>query len=134
MIEQDAVIEILRRLFHGGVMRRLPKKRGDAEVVMALSLIGLTRDGIFDESEINIHLSRWLEDIASSTGFDYVTLRRYLVDYGFLRRASDGVVYRIQTERIDEVISPGSKSIEPKSIFDEVQAAREERRRQFQQR
>ena len=113
-------------------MRRLPKKREDAEVVMALSLVGLDPDGIFDESDVNLHLAAWLDGIVSEDGLaDYVTLRRHLVDSGFLRRASDGVVYRVRPERIDEVISPAAKTVNPKQIFAEVESARIERRKTF---
>ncbi|MDA1077227.1 MAG: DUF2087 domain-containing protein [Proteobacteria bacterium] len=134
MIDKDAVVALLRRIFHGGQLRRLPKKREDADVLMALSLSGLDRDGIFDETQINVHLSAWLDDISTQDSLDYVTLRRDLVDSGFLRRASDGFVYRIQPDRIREVLSSEACAVDPKEIFAEVQSARDQRRRSFGQR
>ena len=131
MVDAKTVDDYLRRLFHGGVIRRMPRNPPDADMIMALSLVDLDPAGIFGESEINVHLSAWLDDIASETGLDYVTLRRFLVDGGFLRRASDGVVYRIVAERIDEVLSPEAKTIDPKKILSEVRSARDERRRMF---
>lgn len=128
----EDVTHLLQRIFNGGPMRRLPKKRDDAEVLLALSLVGLDVEGIFDESDINLHLSSWLAEISADNGSaDYVTLRRYLVDLGFLRRASDGLVYRIRAERIDEVLTKAAKDVDPKQIFAQVMQARIERRGSF---
>jgi hypothetical protein len=129
LFEKDDLTNLLRRIFHGGLMRRVPKKREEADAIMALSLVGLPAEGVYDESEINVHLSSWLDGISRETNLDYVTLRRYLVDYGFLRRAFDGAVYRIVQDRIEEVLSPEARLIDVKAIFEEVATAREERRR-----
>lgn len=128
----DEVTSLLRRTFKGGPMRRLPKKREDAEILLALSLVGLDPEGIFDETDINRHLSAWLAEISADGGSaDYVTLRRYLVDLGFLRRASDGLVYRVRGERIDDLLSASAKGIDPKQIFNEVAQQRMQRRGSF---
>lgn len=129
MFEKDDVADLLRRIFHGGLMRRVPKKREEADAIMALSLVSLSAEGVYDESEINVHLSSWLDGISRETNLDYVTLRRYLVDYGFLRRAFDGAVYRIVQDRIEEVLSPEARLVDVKAIFKEVATAREERGR-----
>ncbi len=131
MNNREEVDTLLRRLFHGGRLRRMPKKQEDADVIMSLSLLGLDAEGLFEESEINVHLSAWLDDIGSDTGLDYVTLRRYLVDHGFLRRASDGAIYRIRPERIDAVLSRDARDLDPKKVFAEVQFTRNERKQQF---
>ncbi len=128
----DDVTRLLQRTFKGGPMRRLPKKREDAEVLLALSLVDLDPEGIFDETDMNRHLSAWLAEISHEGGAaDYVTLRRYLVDLGFLRRASDGLVYRVRGERVDEVLSTAAKSVDPKQIFYEVTQERRQRRGSF---
>lgn len=127
----EDVIVLLRRLFHGGRLRRMPKKQQEADVIMALSLLGLDPGVFLEETDINVHLSAWLDDISSDAGLDYVTLRRYLVDCGFLRRATDGAIYRICPERIDAVLPPGARDINPKQVFAEVQTARDQRKQQF---
>lgn len=134
MLEQDELLSLLKRTFKAGAMRRLPKKREHAEAVMALSLASLDPEGIYDESDINLHLSAWLDGIGSADGFaDYVTLRRQLVDHGFLRRAADGVVYRIRAERIEQVLAPAARTVDAKRVFAEVESARNERRKTFGQ-
>lgn len=133
MKDAEGVIAILRRAFKGGPLRRIPKKREDADVLLALSLTGLDPEGIFDESDINLHLSAWLTEISADGGnADYVTVRRLLVDFGFLRRASDGLVYRIRGEYIDELLTDSAKQVDPKQIFAEVSIERADRRSSFQ--
>ncbi len=131
MFDHETVESFLRRLFHGGPIRRMPRKKEDADVLMALALVALDSERSYDESDINAHLSAWLEDIASEVDLDHVTLRRFLVDAGFLRRASDGVIYRVEAERIDRVLSPEAKAVDPKAIHAEILFAREERARSF---
>ena len=129
MNDEADVVTLLQRVFRPGPIKRVPKKQHEAEIFMALSLVDMDPEGIFEETDINRHLSRWLESIAAQNGnADYVTLRRALVDHGFLRRASDGVIYRIRGERIDEVLTPAAKAVDPVAIFNEVQAARSQRR------
>lgn len=121
----------LRRLFHGGALRRLPRNPRDADLLMALALTGLDADAALDESEINLHLMAWLNGIVADNGPDHVTLRRNLVDFGFLRRSSDGVIYRVERERIDEVLGPEAGSVDARAILAAVEAERRERREAF---
>lgn len=131
MIEGQAVIERLRRQFHGGALRRWPRKPQDAELLMALALTGLDAEIAYAESDINLHLIAWLNGIVAADGPDYVSLRRRLVDDGYLRRSSDGVIYRVQGERIDSVLGAEAKTIDVRQIFDAVEAERQARRQAF---
>ena len=128
MIEEDELVSTLRRIFRGGGMRRLPGKREDAAVIMALSVSNLDAEAFFDEAELNLHLLPWLKGIsAEDGGLDAVTFRRYLVDFGFLRRSSDGVIYRVSSDRIDEVLSKTAREIDPQQVLAEMQTARAQR-------
>lgn len=130
-MERATIISLLRRVFKGGILQRLPKKRQDAEVFLALSLVRLDPASFYEESEINVHLSAFLDIIASQEGSsDHITLRRYLVDFGFLRRSTDGAVYLISSERIDEVLPRNARDIDPKALFREVEMERLRRRRE----
>ena len=112
----------------------MPKKIEDAEIIMSLSLAGLDPQGIFDESEINVQLSAWLDGItAENTAADYVALRRDLVDHDFLRRATDGAIYRINGARIQETLSETARDVNPRVVFAEVQLERRQRRTAFRQ-
>ena len=130
MIERDALVARLRRQFSGGALRRLPRNPEDAELLMALAMLGLDA-AAYEESDINLHLIGWLNVIVADDGPDYVTLRRHLVDNGFLRRSSDGVIYRVQIERIDALLSPAAKSVDVRQIHEAVETERSERRQAF---
>ncbi len=133
MKDAQEATKILQRTFKGGPMRRIPKKREDADVLLSLSLVGLDPEGIFDEQDINLHLSSWLAEISADTGSaDYVTWRRQLVDFGYLRRASDGQIYRIRGEYIDAVLSEPAKRVDAAQVFAAVSTERANRRRSFQ--
>ena len=43
----------------------------------------------------NESLQRWLLDIGAGIDIDHVTLRRYLVDEGYLRRDAQGHMYEV---------------------------------------
>ena len=49
----------------------------------------------YDESEINNILQLWLSAVGVQIGSDHVTLRRELVDAGYLVRDADGRSYRL---------------------------------------
>jgi len=134
MNERDDVINTLRRLFKGGLLRRMPRSNDDSQIIMALSLLGLDPNQIYDESDINVELSAWLDGIADENGTaDYVAMRRDLVDHGFLRRATDGAIYRISRERIDDTLSEAARSVNPKAIFTELELERHQRKEAFRQ-
>jgi hypothetical protein len=132
MLQHSDIVDLLRRTFRGGALRRLPKKQEHADVFMGLAVVGLDAETFYEESEINLHLAAFLNTIASQDGFsDHVTFRRHLVDFGFLRRATDGAIYRLCPERIAEVLPITAKDIDPMAIFDAVEQEKLLRREKF---
>ncbi len=49
----------------------------------------------YAEREVNALLQDWNRDVAPAIKTDHVTLRRLLVDYGYLERTRDGHAYRV---------------------------------------
>lgn len=131
MIEREELVAWLHRQFRGGPLRRLPRNPADADVLLALALTGLDADAAHEESAVNMHLFTWCSGIAAEDGLDHVTLRRWLVDCGFLRRSSDGVIYRVVRERIDALLAPDAQSVDARQILEAVETERSERRRAF---
>ena len=129
-MDQQALITLLRRTFKGG-LRRVPKKQKEAQALLALSLIGLDPEGIFDELEIDNHIQAWIAALSPHDfQIDHVTWRRALVDYGFLRRATDGAIYRIRGETIAASLSAEAQQVDPTTVFTEVENTRNHRREQ----
>ena len=80
--------EILKRYGRGGILTHLPTKH-EARMEVLAWVAGPIRPGVtYRESEIN--------DLLRGHGIDHVTLRRYLVDYGFLTR--EGGIYQVAAQ------------------------------------
>jgi hypothetical protein len=69
----------------GGKLSSMPLKQGQIVVILEEIARRFEPDRQYKEREVN----RILEE----TTEDYVTVRRYLVDYGYLARTRDGSVY-----------------------------------------
>ena len=83
--EEDAVI---RAFFEGQRLRQVPAARKKRVIVLRRLLERFAPDRNYPESEVNELLREAHEDVA--------TLRRELVDYGFMVR--DRGIYRVATE------------------------------------
>lgn len=80
--------EIVRRYFPEGLeggLKNFPRKEKQKLVVLREITKNLIDDQIYDEKEIN--------KILKAVYADFVTLRRYLIEYGFLDRKADGSQY-----------------------------------------
>ena len=76
-------------------MAGFPRKRRDQHVLLKSIVLTLDRERDYTEREIGDKLAFWLVDICSAIDLDHVTLRRLLVDTGYLVRQADGSQYRV---------------------------------------
>lgn len=72
-----------------------PRKRRDQHILLKSVVLTLDRDRDYTERQIADKLAFWLVDICTSADLDHVTLRRLLVDTGYLAREDDGTKYRV---------------------------------------
>ncbi|MBT4160412.1 MAG: DUF2087 domain-containing protein [Gammaproteobacteria bacterium] len=119
----------LRRIFNGGVMRRLPKSKKDTEMLLALAASALDPQAIYSEAEVNSALADWMAGFTDPVTLDHVTIRRYLVDRALLLRDTPGSVYRTNQAVINRVIEPEVREIQPELILQEVRKDRAGRKR-----
>jgi hypothetical protein len=73
----------------------LPRKPRDRHILLKSVVLTLDRDRDYTEREIGDKLAYWLVDIYTSADLDHVTLRRLLVDTGYLERTADGSSYKV---------------------------------------
>ncbi|GEM_PF-295682 len=79
--------EIIKRFFNENkTLRSLPSKHLARFYVLKEIASRFKRNHVYTETEINEILMKLYKD--------YVALRRYLVDYGFLKRTKDGSEYK----------------------------------------
>ena len=69
-------------------LKNFPAKQKRKAVCLQLIATAFESERIYSESEVNIVLANIYDD--------FVTLRRYLVDFGFLKRTTDGAEYWLQ--------------------------------------
>ena len=78
----------LRAFFDGERLKQIPAQRKKRVIVLRHLLMRFASDRDYREPEVN--------DILKAANEDYATLRRELVDYGFMTR--DKGIYRVATE------------------------------------
>ncbi len=78
--------EKIKKFFEeDGILKRFPKKEKDKLIVLMKIAGDFASNRIYSEKEVNEILKRYYED--------YVLLRRYLIEYGFIIRKPDGSSY-----------------------------------------
>jgi hypothetical protein len=99
----------------GGAGRELPRKRRDRWILYRSIQTRLFDERPLDEREVTARIQDWLLEPGRDFASDAVTLRRELVDEGFLERDGYGREYRV------------SRAHERNVRFEEVPADVEER-------
>jgi hypothetical protein len=108
----------------------MPKDEADQHILLKSAILLVKVEGPLTEKAINETLEIWLTQVCVIKNFDRVTLRRWLVDTGYLTRNSDGTGY--------QVAKPGPKpdlfegSVDQIDILETIRAAKDEQERRKQ--
>lgn len=78
--------------------RELPRKRLPFHILLVSTIARLEPGRAYSEAEINAELQRWVLEFGQSFGLDHGSLRRYLVDEGYLGRDPAGTTYSVLPE------------------------------------
>ena len=73
----------------------LPRRLRDRHILLKALSLRFDADRIYTETEVNGLIESWLSEVGQSLEIDHVTLRRTLIDEGYLRRDLDGVSYQL---------------------------------------
>ena len=126
---RETVEGLFHRLLQSGQLQGFPKHPGQRDTVLAVSAAGLTRRRPYPEWEINEALAGWLASVRAD--IDHVTLRRRMVDLGFLKRRADGSVYFLNYGRVAEVLGDPAVEVDAAAILDDILRERGARRRAY---
>ena len=118
---------LLRRLLHSGRLRGFPKHPEQRDAVLAIAAGRPVRRWPYAEPEINEALVEWLASVRAD--IDHVTLRRRMVDCGFLKRRPDGSVYFLNYGRVADVLGDPAIEVDAGAISDDILRDREARKR-----
>ncbi len=82
--------DFLKRYFDGTVLRHFPKQQKRKLILLQHIMENFDERKEYREIEVN--------EILMVIYSDYITLRRYLLDYGFLDRTKDGLKYWVRRD------------------------------------
>jgi hypothetical protein len=114
----------------GGVGPGLPRKRRDRHILLKAAAMVLGQGSEHTEAGINEVLESWLSSLGPAVRLDHVSLRRYLIDEGYVERDLAGSVYRVRgAEAQPERFECAVESLDSVEMVQRAAADREERRR-----
>jgi hypothetical protein len=95
MITAAQFEERLAAICLGGAGSAFPRRLRDRHILYRSVIQRLDHARKYPEAELNDALQRWLLDIGTCLEIDHVTLRRYLIDEGYLSRDANGNAYQV---------------------------------------
>ena len=114
----------------GGV-REWPRKTEDQHVLLKSATYSLEAEREYSEKELNEHLAVWCKQVGQNFIVDYASLRRWLVDAGYLKRDAAGTGYTLDEEQGLRMFEREVGSVDPVAVVDSAQREIEERKRKF---
>ena len=118
--------DLLRRILRSGRLQGFPTHPRRRDTVLAVAAGGLVRRRPYSEEEVNAVLIDWLASVR--TRIDHVTLRRRMVDCGFLKRTRDGSRYLLNYGRVAGVLGDPAPRIDAGAILEGILRERESRK------
>ena len=131
MISEQQFKTSIARQFGGGHQPRFPKRRQDQLIFLGAAALYLSQHHLGQEKTLNTKLMNWLNEMGADQAVDHVTLRRYLVDFGFVERDRAGTRYRIRDAELQRLFDPSIFNLNLYSIVGQAQAEREAKRQQW---
>src|SRR5262245_56780648 len=99
-----------------------PRKGADRPILLKSVILTLNAEQVYYEAAINEALQTWLKQVGFKINTDHVTLRRLLVDDGFLQRERDGSAYRVSTtHRHSKLFDPSVETIDVGVVIEDAQ-------------
>ena len=108
----------------------MPKDEADQHILLKSAALLVGTSAPLTEKEVTEKLQVWLTQVCVIKNFDRVTLRRWMVDMGYLTRSSNGTSYQVaQPGPLPELFDAAVDQID---VLETIQAAREEMARRKQ--
>lgn len=111
--------------------REMPKKELDRHVLLVSATLRLEAQRQYTEKELNEELRKWSAQFGGNFALDHVTLRRYLVDEGYLQRDAAGGTYELASGDVPYALQKPAEAIDLGEWIEEARKERELRKSQF---
>jgi hypothetical protein len=118
------------RHLHTSASVSLPRDYVQRHILFISAALGLDPQRQYSESELNEELRRWTARFGSPVNLDHVTLRRSLVDEGYLNRDTAGKSCDLTTEW-PYTFDPSIKTPDLEALITEARVARELEKQQY---
>ena len=105
MVDVATFTRRFEALVRGGVGPGLPRRVQNRHILLKAVALGLEQNRVYSESALGEALDAWLDSAGPQVDIDRVSLRRALVDHGYVSRDSAGHSYRVE--------SPGTVAFDP---------------------
>jgi hypothetical protein len=109
----------------------IPRKHRDQHILFKSVTLMLETERAYPEGELNECLAKWLSQVGRTVEIDHVSLRRYLVDTGYLTRDSAGRSYQVDPEQALDLFEVGVDEIDPVAVVEEAYRVAEKRKRKY---
>lgn len=103
-----------------GGRRGFPRKPRDQHILFKSIILRLEPPRTYTEAELNEELRQWLSQVGQTLELDHVSLRRYLVDAGYLIRDGAGRSYQVALAQTDGVFEPDVEALNPVVVLAEA--------------
>ena len=94
-LTRDIFIKRLTNLCLRSGLSGFPKDEIDQHILLKSAVLVIGKTDNASEQEINEKLKRWINEVAQIDKMDHGTVRRWLIDTGYLTRAKDGSSYQV---------------------------------------
>ncbi len=111
--------------------RDLPKKPADRHILFVSAILRLEPGRQYTESELNDELAKWTSLFGRNFGLDHVTLRRFLVDEGYLKRDPYGKSYELDADHLPYTFDPTMREMDLEELIVEARRTREAKKQQY---
>ena len=111
--------------------RGLPKKPQDRHVLWISAIQKMDPGHQYTEAALNDVLARWCNRFGTRVELDHVTLRRYLIDAGYLIRDPAGKIYEPAADVPDCSYAPEIRALDLDLLLLDAERDREARKQQY---
>ncbi len=111
--------------------RGFPRKHRDQHILFKSMVLIFETKQNYAETEVNEYLTKWLNHVGRNLDIDHVSLRRGLVDGGYLIRDSAGTRYRVDTAQTNELFEAEIEGLDPVVVVAAPYQEAEERKQAY---
>ncbi len=109
----------------------IPKKPLDLHILLFSAALAFQPNVEYTEKAVNQQLQHWCQIFGKNMGFDHVSLRRALVDEGYLHRDSSGTIYTLDESAAPYQFDPQINSLDLEALLRQANEEKERRKQEF---